>query len=108
MSPMESARLTSMPIPRVGGVAILLAATGAYGLLLVVRLSAGHIIESAVPFAVRLLPAVVIIFGVGLIDDILSLHAWHKLAAQFFAATIAWSSGIHLGAIGGHSFSHAA
>ena len=92
-------------IPRVGGIAILLSAIGAYALLLVVRLTAGHIVESAAPFVVRLLPAIAVVFGVGLLDDILNLRAWLKLAAQVVAAMLAWVSGIHLGAVAGHSFS---
>jgi len=93
------------PIPRVGGIAIFAATIGAYTLLLLIRLSAGHIVRSGVPFAMRLLPAVILIFALGLVDDVFNLRAWHKLAVQFVAAMLAWASGIHLGAIGGHSFS---
>src|ERR1700689_3006800 len=57
-------------IPRVGGIAILAAAIGSYLLLLIVRLSAGSIVREGMPFAVRLLPAVLLIFSLGLLDDI--------------------------------------
>ena len=93
------------PVPRVGGVAILAATVGAYALLLLAGLSAGHIVLSGAPFAVRLLPAVIIIFGVGLADDIFAIRPWYKLAAQIAAATLVWFSGIRLEAIGGHPFS---
>jgi UDP-GlcNAc:undecaprenyl-phosphate GlcNAc-1-phosphate transferase len=98
-------KIHKVPIPRVGGIAILAAAIGAYGLLLLVRLSAGHIVRSGVPSAVRLLPAVIVIFGVGLIDDVFELRPSYKLGAQIIAALLAWAGGIHVGAIGGHPFS---
>ncbi len=103
--PDNERKLHKRPIPRVGGVAILTATIGSYLLLLVVRLSAGSIIREGMPFAVRLLPAVLLIFTLGLLDDIFDLRAWHKLGIEVVAALLAWSSGIHLGAINGHSFS---
>jgi UDP-GlcNAc:undecaprenyl-phosphate GlcNAc-1-phosphate transferase len=73
-----------------------------YGLLLLFRLSAGHIVRSGMPFAIHLLPAVALIFGVGFWDDIFGLNAWKKLAVQVLASLLAWTSGIHLDAVGGH------
>jgi UDP-GlcNAc:undecaprenyl-phosphate GlcNAc-1-phosphate transferase len=93
-----------LPTPRLGGVAILAATLGAYLLLLLMSLTAGHIVRSGLPFAVKLLPAVIVIFGIGLVDDIVGVRAWHKLVAQIIAAILAWTSGIHLGALGGHPF----
>jgi UDP-GlcNAc:undecaprenyl-phosphate GlcNAc-1-phosphate transferase len=98
-------KIHSAPIPRVGGIAIIAATAGSYALLLLVRLSGGHVIQSGVPFAVRLLPAVIVIFGIGLVDDIFDIRPWHKLAAQTVAAMLAWAGGIRLDAIGGHPFS---
>ena len=100
--PDDQRKIHKVPIPRLGGIAICAATLGAYVLLLLVRLSAGHIVRSGIPFAARLLPAVIIIFGIGLLDDILDLGAWTKLGAQMVAAASAWTSGIHLGAMGGH------
>ena len=92
----------SLPTPRLGGVAILLSAIGSYLLLLFMSFSAGHIVRSGMPFALRLLPAVIVIFAVGLIDDVVGVRAWNKLVAQIAAAMLAWFNGIHLGAFGGH------
>ena len=103
--PDHNRKIHSLPIPRVGGVAIVAATLGAYALLFLARLSAGQIIRSEVPFAVRLLPAILVIFAVGLADDIFDVRPWHKLAGQIVAAILAWTGGIHLGAIGGHPFS---
>jgi UDP-GlcNAc:undecaprenyl-phosphate/decaprenyl-phosphate GlcNAc-1-phosphate transferase len=91
------------PIPRLGGVAILAAVICAYGLLLLVRLSAGHIVRSGMPFALHLFPVVALIFGVGLWDDIFGLNAWKKLAVHVLAALLAWVDGIRLDEIGSHT-----
>lgn len=100
--PDNDRKIHHLPTPRLGGVAIFAATIGAYLLLLLIRLSAGHIIRSGAPFAVRLLPAIIVIFGVGLVDDIYGVRPWYKLVAQVVAAMLAWISGIHLGAVGGH------
>jgi UDP-GlcNAc:undecaprenyl-phosphate/decaprenyl-phosphate GlcNAc-1-phosphate transferase len=97
-------KIHKVPIPRIGGVAIVASAIGAYLLLFIVRLNAGIIIRSGEPFALRLLPAVAVIFGIGLIDDIFQIRPIYKLGAQFAAAVMAWESGIHLSAVGGYDF----
>ncbi len=98
-------KIHTVPIPHLGGIAVLAAAVGAYVLLLLFRLGAGVVIWSGVPFAVRLLPAVFVIFCVGLADDIFGLRPWHKLAGQIVAAMLAWAGGIRIGDIAGHPFS---
>jgi len=95
-------KIHKTPIARIGGVAIIASAIGAYGLLFFVRLNAGVIVRAGEPFAIRLLPAIVVIFGIGLVDDIFQVRPLYKLVAQIVAAVLAWKSGIHLGAIGGH------
>ena len=103
--PDDQRKTHKTPVPRVGGIAVIAATAGAYALLLLVRLSAGHIIRSGEPFAIRLLPAVLVIFAVGLADDIFDLRPWYKLSAQILAAILAWQAGIRLDSIGGHPFS---
>jgi UDP-GlcNAc:undecaprenyl-phosphate GlcNAc-1-phosphate transferase len=101
--PDHKRKIHQVPIPRLGGVVIIVAAAGAYSLLLLVHLSAGHIVRSGVPFAIRLLPALGVIFCIGLIDDVFQIRAWYKLSAQIAAAALAWVSGIHLISVGGYS-----
>jgi len=43
-------------------------------------------------------------FGVGLVDDIISLSPWKKLTAEVVAAILAWFGGIHVGGIADYSF----
>src|SRR5208337_5346983 len=55
--------------------------------------------------AVRsLLPAAVIIFLTGLLDDLRGLSAWQKLGGQFIAATVAVWSGVQITSIAWHQF----
>lgn len=102
--PDQQRKIHAAPTPRVGGVAIAAAAVLSYGLLLLVRLSSGHIIWSDLPVVIRLAPAFGLIFTVGLIDDVVSLPPKLKLAGQFAAALYAWGSGIHVNAFAGHPF----
>ncbi len=105
--PDQRRKIHGSPIPRVGGVAIFATVIGAYGLLLIVRLSSGAIVWQDLPLVLRLLPALVIVFGIGLVDDIVSVAPWIRLTAEAVAATLAWVGGIHVNAVYGYSFSGA-
>jgi UDP-GlcNAc:undecaprenyl-phosphate/decaprenyl-phosphate GlcNAc-1-phosphate transferase len=97
-------KIHSRPIPRIGGVAIAASVAAAFGLLFLFRLRAGLLLSADAPFALRLLPAVAVIFCVGLVDDIFQVRPMYKLVAQIVAAILAWESGIHLSSIGMHNF----
>jgi UDP-GlcNAc:undecaprenyl-phosphate GlcNAc-1-phosphate transferase len=97
-------KIHRVPIPRIGGVAIVASVVGAFGLLFLLRLNGGQILWGEAPFALRLMPAIAIVFCVGLIDDIFKVRPIYKLAAQIVAAILAWGSGIHLSSIGRHDF----
>lgn len=103
--PDDHRKFHAQPVPRLGGIAIFLAIFGSYGLLLLVRLSAGHIVRTGMPFALRLLPAVVVIFCIGLVDDLFQIRPWQKLVGQTAAAVMAWFAGIHVCAVGGFPLS---
>jgi UDP-GlcNAc:undecaprenyl-phosphate GlcNAc-1-phosphate transferase len=92
------------PIPRMGGVAILAAVLGAYGVLLVARFTSGAIVWEGLPLVLRLVPAIAVIFTIGIIDDIVSIRPWIKLTGEIVAALLAWIGGIHINTIGGYSF----
>ncbi len=97
-------KIHRVPIPRIGGVAIVASVVGAFGLLFLLRLNGGQILWGEAPFALRLMPAIAVVFCVGLIDDIFKVRPIYKLAAQIVAAILAWESGIHLSSIGRHDF----
>lgn len=101
--PDEGRKLHDRPIPRVGGIAIALAYTLAFGLLLVTKLQAGKIIWGAWPLIWKLFPAAGLMFVTGLLDDLVRLKPWHKLLGQGAAATVAYFAGIQvLGVSGAH------
>ncbi|MDR3413185.1 MAG: MraY family glycosyltransferase, partial [Formivibrio sp.] len=103
--PDQQRKIHNTPIPRLGGVAIFAAVIGAYGLLLIARLSSGAIVWDNLPLVLHLLPALAVVFGIGLIDDIVTVPPWVRLSAEAIAATFAWFGGVQIYAINGYSFS---
>lgn len=103
--PDEQRKIHAAPIPRLGGVAIFASVIGAYCLLLIARLSSGVIVWNNLPLVLRLLPALAVVFGIGLIDDIISVPPWIRLAAEAVAAVFAWFGGVQIYAINGYSIS---
>jgi UDP-GlcNAc:undecaprenyl-phosphate GlcNAc-1-phosphate transferase len=94
----DSARKThARPIPRVGGVGLIVAYFVAF-----ITLALGwwqglfdpH--DPSILLVVRLSPAIILIFVVGLYDDLKGLSPWRKLAGQFVAATYASWVGVRL------------
>lgn len=102
--PDQQRKMHVAPTPRMGGVAIAVSVVVAYALLLLVRLSSGHIIWADLPLVIKLAPAFAIVFMVGLTDDIVTLSPMLKLAGQVVAAVYAWGNGIHVNALDGHAF----
>jgi UDP-GlcNAc:undecaprenyl-phosphate GlcNAc-1-phosphate transferase len=101
--PDQARKFHVAPVPRLGGVAIFLAVIGSYALLLAVRLSSGTIVWEGLPLFVRLTPALALIFGTGLVDDIVGVRPWKKFAAEVVAAALAWFGGIHMSGIAGYT-----
>jgi UDP-GlcNAc:undecaprenyl-phosphate GlcNAc-1-phosphate transferase len=101
--PDQARKFHIAPVPRLGGVAIFIAVMVSYALLLAVRLSSGTIVWEGLPLFVRLTPALAVIFGTGLVDDIVSVRPWKKLTAEFVAASLAWFGGIHMSGVAGYS-----
>jgi len=87
------------PIPRVGGVALGAAYFGS--LLLAAAYVSGRQPEVTGGFAaVKLIaPAALLVFFVGLADDICSLKPWHKFGVQVVAAVLVVSAGVHIHSI---------
>jgi UDP-GlcNAc:undecaprenyl-phosphate/decaprenyl-phosphate GlcNAc-1-phosphate transferase len=97
-------KMHAEPIPRVGGVAIALAYLSTFGLLLLSQLNGGLFVHKYMPMALRLLPAAGLILGVGLLDDIVRLRPWQKLAGQILGVLWAYYSGIRITMIAGYDF----
>ncbi len=99
-SPDQDRKRHARAVPRVGGIPILLAYAGACLLLLVMPLQGGELVHGAIPLARKLIPAVLVVFAVGLIDDLIGLKPWQKLAGESFAAGLAVWAGLHLTGLG--------
>ena len=84
------------PIPRVGGVGIVIAYAAAYGFVLLLHLRAGAKIEHGLEFVLRLAPAALLIFATGFIDDIRGVKPWQKLIGEVGAALMAYWAGIRV------------
>jgi len=100
-SPDETRKFHMRPIPRVGGIAIALAYLAAFGLLLLSKLNAGTIVWGAFPLIWKLFPAAVLVFIIGLLDDLRRLRPSHKLMGQVAAATMVYFAGVQIVAVGG-------
>ena len=92
------------PVPRVGGIPLIIAYVCSLGLLSLTPLSAGKLVADAMPFALRFLPAILLIFTTGLLDDLVGLKPWQKLVGQLAAAGAAYIAGVQVQAFGGHAF----
>jgi len=101
--PDESRKLHSAPVPRVGGIAIAIAYVAAFGLLLAFARPVDIMVSQNLDLAWRLLPAAAAAFCTGLIDDLLGLKPWQKLAGQFAAAGLAWWAGVRILGVADHS-----
>jgi UDP-GlcNAc:undecaprenyl-phosphate GlcNAc-1-phosphate transferase len=99
--PDDARKLHSHPIPRIGGVPILIACLAAWGILFLSPLQGAHLAIQALPLVWKLLPSFFLVFAIGLCDDLFGLRPWHKLLAESAAAGLACWAGVHAN-FGGH------
>ncbi|HVO99254.1 MAG TPA: MraY family glycosyltransferase [Bryobacteraceae bacterium] len=86
------------PIPRVGGIPIFIA----YALALYPYPHTPTALADYLPLIRKLAPAATLIFATGLIDDLLGLKPWQKLAGQLAAASLAYWAGVRVLGVGGY------
>lgn len=98
--PDQGRKVHRYPIPRVGGIAIAVAYLAAY---LVVRPDEGSPLAQQLSLVWKLLPGAALVFALGLLDDLFSLRAWHKLIGQVAAAGLAYWGGVRILYIAGAS-----
>ncbi len=82
------------PVARIGGVAIFLA-------LLLSGSAAALLRADLRPTLGALAPAAILVFGVGILDDVLGLQPWHKLAIEILASILVVAAGIRICGAGG-------
>jgi UDP-GlcNAc:undecaprenyl-phosphate GlcNAc-1-phosphate transferase len=93
----EIRKLHRAPIPRAGGIAIFLGYAAA---LILTRSPIG---ESTARHAWTILPAVIVAFATGLLDDLVNLRPRTKIAGQVLAALLISAAGIQIRNVGGYS-----
>lgn len=92
--PDQDRKLHIGAIPRLGGVGIAIAYLAALGMSLIAPYgSLPFDLPTAMTAGIRLLPAAVTIFAVGLTDDIYNLKPWQKLIGQVAASVMAFLAG---------------
>ena len=99
-------KVHTRPVPRVGGFSVAFAYLASFAVLLLVGSRGGDMIWSAQPEIWRLVPAAVVIFCVGLYDDLVGLSPWWKIAGQVAAAGLAYADGLRVQGFGGHELGH--
>jgi UDP-GlcNAc:undecaprenyl-phosphate GlcNAc-1-phosphate transferase len=93
--PDSSRKTHAYPIPRVGGIAVIIS------YLLASYFTPALRADSSLSLVARLLPAILIIFTTGLIDDFVDLKPWQKLVAEVLAAALAYWAGARVVTVAG-------
>ena len=101
--PDQRRKLHRRPIPRVGGIPLVLAAAGASVLVAVVGIHNGTFSRPIFSDLILVALPAVSIFLIGLFDDITDMKPWHKLIGQVAASLVAFAAGIRIHTIGGVS-----
>ncbi|MGH9681518.1 MAG: MraY family glycosyltransferase [Candidatus Acidiferrales bacterium] len=101
--PDHGRKIHTHSIPRVGGIPILIGCAASFGMLLFLPSQAGEIARGHLHFVWKLFPAATIVFITGLLDDVIGLKPFQKLAGQIAATGVAIWAGIQISGIAGHA-----
>jgi len=93
-------KLHQKPIPRIGGIPI--AISYVVTLLLLPSVHTSSPWRDDKRLIVGLIVAATTVFLTGLIDDLLGLRPWQKLAGQLVGAGIVCGTGVHIASLGGY------
>lgn len=96
----------SVPTPRVGGVSIAVSVTFSVVVTAISGLWGPFLYNPSLQLLIRVLPAIGIVFLVGLIDDAAGLRPWQKLLGQAVAAGVAYANGLRVAVVIGFSAQH--
>lgn len=94
--PDSSRKFHLRPVPRIGGIPIVLSYVGSLAMILIFNPGGGRLYIQHERLFLELLPAAALIFLTGLADDIFELKPKQKLAGQLVAAVLAVSLGARL------------
>lgn len=94
--PDEFRKLHVKPIPRIGGIPIVLSYAGALAIMVLFAPHTARLSVQHTTLILELLPATAVIFITGLLDDLLTLKPWQKLSGQLLGAGLAVALGARL------------
>jgi UDP-GlcNAc:undecaprenyl-phosphate GlcNAc-1-phosphate transferase len=89
-------KIHTMPIPRVGGIAVVASYLASFALIMLLPSQVHSIVRANLQFIFKVLPAGILVFAVGLADDIWNLKPWQKLCGQVAAAAVAYLAGVRM------------
>jgi UDP-GlcNAc:undecaprenyl-phosphate/decaprenyl-phosphate GlcNAc-1-phosphate transferase len=101
----EPRKVHHTPVPRTGGIAILAGYAIAFLALFHSPLGGARAVATALPGVWALLPAILVAFATGLLDDIFGLKPWMKILGQIAAAGLACSANVQIQSVAGYSIS---
>jgi len=84
------------PVPRVGGIAIVLAYSATFAIAFFLPFSYTYLLHKALPTILQLTLVASVVFLTGVLDDLVGLNAWQKLAGLASAASLAYFAGIRV------------
>ena len=93
-------RVHTRVIPRLGGVAVVIAFFSSLLVLFALETSLAQSFFRDPQRVVGLTAGGLLVSGLGMIDDVVGVRAWKKLGVQSVAALIAWAAGFRMEAIG--------
>lgn len=98
--PNEDRKIHVHPIPRVGGIAIAVAYVLAFYFA---QPNDGHTLDQELSIVWNVLPAAMVVFATGLIDDFFGLRPWQKIVGQLMAGGLAAWAGVRIVDVGGYT-----
>ena len=92
------------PVPRSGGIAILGGYAVAFLILFYSPLGGARAVAASLTSVWALLPALLVAFATGLLDDVFNLKPRMKLVGQLIAALLAFHGDVQVSSVAGYSF----
>jgi UDP-GlcNAc:undecaprenyl-phosphate GlcNAc-1-phosphate transferase len=92
----SSRKIHGRPIPRLGGIAIVLAFFAPLVALLLFQTEVGHLFLAERDHVIGLFAGGIVIALLGLYDDLRGANAWKKFAVQFLVAGMLYRLGFHI------------
>jgi UDP-GlcNAc:undecaprenyl-phosphate GlcNAc-1-phosphate transferase len=89
-------KLHAMPLPRVGGIAIVVSYAATFAIAFALPFSYTHVLHKALPDILRLSMVGAVVFFTGVIDDLIGLKAKQKLIGIVGASMLAFWAGIRV------------